>query len=112
MTTFQVRHWTFDNAVNNGTFMEHLEILLHSQDIDFDAADQHIMCFLHVVNTCCQNIIKEFTNVELADVPTAALTLTASPSNTSNVPSYEDAVKCDPVACGRNVVHVLQGSGQ
>ena len=107
MTTFQVRHWTLDNAANNGTFMEHLEILLRSQDINFDAEDWHIMCFPHVVDICCQHVIKEFTNVELADVPTVAPTLTAGPSNPSNVPFYEDVVKCDPVAHGRNVVHVL-----
>jgi hypothetical protein len=107
MTTFQVGHWTLDNAANNGTFMEHLEILLRLRDIDFDAEDRRIMCFPHIINICCQHIIKEFTNVELVDA--AAPTQTPGPSNAL---SYEDAVKRDPIARGRNVVHVLRASGQ
>lgn len=107
MTTFQVGHWTLDNAANNGTFMEHLEILLCLWDIDFDAEDWRIMCFPHIINICCQHIIKDFTNVELVDA--AVPTQTPSPSNTL---SYEEAVKCDPVAHGRNVVHVLRAFGQ
>ena len=103
MTTFQVGHWTLD--ANNGTFMEHLEILLCLRDIDFDAEDRHIMCFPHVVNICCQHVIKEFTNIELVNA--AAPTQTPGPLNLSNAPSYEDAVKRDPVARGRNVVHVV-----
>jgi len=67
------------------------------------------MCFPHVVNICCQHIIKEFTNIELADIE--EIRLTTLP-NLTNTPSYEDAVKRDPVACGRNVVRILQSSGQ
>jgi hypothetical protein len=87
--------------------MDHLAILLHSRDIDFDAKDWRVMCFPHVVNICCQHVIKEFTNVELVDAPAAAPTPTPGPSNPSNASSYEDAVRCDPIARGRNVVHVL-----
>ncbi|KIM78715.1 hypothetical protein PILCRDRAFT_56284, partial [Piloderma croceum F 1598] len=104
-----VRHWTLDNASNNGTFMQELGILLNSRDISFDAKDRRIMCFPHIVNICYQHIIKEFTNIELADIE--EIRLTTLP-NLTNTPSYEDAVKRDPVARGRNVVRILRSSGQ
>ena len=49
----QVGHWTLDNTVNNGTFMEELEHLLHKFNIDFDHLDRQIMCFPHIINICC-----------------------------------------------------------
>ncbi|KIM81085.1 hypothetical protein PILCRDRAFT_9113 [Piloderma croceum F 1598] len=67
------------------------------------------MCFPHVVNICCQHIIKEFTDIELADIE--EIQLTTLP-NLTNTPSYEDAVKHDPVARGQSVVHILRSSGQ
>jgi hypothetical protein len=68
MTTPQVRHWTLDNAANNGTFLEELKILFRECDIDFDHLDRRIVCILHVVNICCQHVIAKFTNVDLIDL--------------------------------------------
>jgi hypothetical protein len=89
--------------------MQELGILLNSQDISFDAEDRHIMCFPHVINICCQHIIKEFTNIELVDIEeTQPINL----PNLTNTASYKDAVKHNPVACGQNVVCILWSSGQ
>lgn len=106
MITFQVGHWTLDNA-SNATFMQELEILLHSWDIDFDTEDRRIMCFPHIVNICCQHIIKKFTNIDLIDDSEQIWM-----PNPPNALSYKDAVKRDPVARGQNLVHVMQSSGQ
>jgi hypothetical protein len=103
----QVGHWTLDNAPNNGTFMQELGRLLHSRDIDFDHLDRQIMCFPHVVNICCQHIIAKFTNVAFGDLNGVAQL--PSPANDQ---SFDDAVKSDPIARGRNVVRVLRSSGQ
>jgi hypothetical protein len=42
--SFQVGHFTLDNAANNRMMMQHLEMMLRFRDIDFDAADRKIMC--------------------------------------------------------------------
>jgi hypothetical protein len=96
MTIPQVGHWTLDNTSNNGTFMEHLEILLHLCDIDFNHMDRCIMCFPHVINICCQHVISKFTNLDLVDTPE----LTELSLDPVSAQSYDDAVRCDPVACG------------
>ena len=108
MTIPQGGHWTLDNASNNGTFMEHLEILLRLRDIDFDHMDRRIMCFPHVINICCQHVIREFTNLDLVDTPELA-ELSLDPVSAQ---SYDDAVRRDPVARGQNVTCVLRNSGQ
>ena len=104
----QVRHWTLDNAPNNGTFMKELGALLHSRDIDFDALDRQLMCFPHVVNICCQHVIQKCTDIELADAPEQIQVA----AHVGEPQSCEDAVKRDPIARGRNVVHVIRSSGQ
>ena len=106
----QVGHWTLDNAANNGTFMVELGILLRARDIDFDHEDRRIMCFPHVVNICCQHVIAEFTNIELADAVEQTPQLPAPNSATQQ--SFEDAVTRDPIAVGRNIVRSLRSSGQ
>jgi hypothetical protein len=105
-----VGHWTLDNAANNGTFLKELEVLLRSKGIDFDHLDRRIMCFPHVVNICCQHVISDFTNIELSE--TAEDFVAALPAAIPQRQSYEDAVKRDPVALGRNIVRVMRASGQ
>jgi hypothetical protein len=107
MIMFQVGHWTLDNASNNATFMQELEILLHLRDINFYTDDQRIMCFPHIVNIWCQHVIKKFTNIELLDDSEQI-----QAPNPSNPLSYEDAVKRDPITHVRNLVRVMWGPGQ
>jgi len=107
MTTPQIGHWTLDNAANNGTFLEELEILFHECDIDFDHLDRQIMCFLHVVNICCQHVIAKFTNINLVDLAHVAELPSAADGQ-----SFEDTISSDPIARGRNIVCVLRSSGQ
>jgi hypothetical protein len=88
--------------------MVELEELLLARDITFEAEDRRIMCFPHIVNICCQHAIKKFTDVSLADVPEQT-PVTLPPIDFQ---SFEDAVKRDPVALGRNIVRSLRSSGQ
>jgi hypothetical protein len=99
-----------DNGSNNGTLMEELGVLLRALNIDFDHLDRRIMCFPHVVNICCQHVICEFTNIQLAE--TAEDFVAALPADLPQLQSYQDAVDRDPVALGRNVVRVMRASGQ
>ena len=103
-------HWTLDYASNNGTFLHELAILLEARDIDFDAIDRRIMCFAHIINTCCQHVIASLTNVALAE--SAELSVGVLPSSIPAQQTFEDAVKRDLVALGRNIVCVLRSSGQ
>lgn len=68
------------------------------------------MCFPHVVNMCCQHLISNFTNVDLAE--TAAEFVAALPQGLPDRQTFEEAVKRDPMALGRDIVHVLRNSGQ
>lgn len=103
-------HWTLDYASNNGTFLHELAILLEARDIDFDAIDHRIMCFAHVINTCCQHVIASLTNVALTE--SAELSVGVLPPSLPDQQTFEEAVKRDPVALGRNIVRVLRSSGQ
>ena len=104
----QEGHWTLDYASNNGTFLHELVILLEAHDIDFGAIDHRIMCFAHVINRCCQHVIASLTNVALAE--SAELSVGVLPPSLPDQQTFEDAVKQDPVALGRNIVHVLRSS--
>ena len=110
MRILQIGHWTLDNASNNTTFMEELATLLRARDIDFDPIDRRIMCFPHIINICCQHVIADFTNADLAEASTEFVA--ALPPDLPDRQTFEEAVKRDPVALGRNIVRVLRSSGQ
>ena len=69
--------------------MEELAVILHARDIDLDPLDRRIMCFPHIVNICCQHVLKKVTN-------------TGTTVGTDR----------DPIARARNIVCVLCSSGQ
>ena len=83
-------HWTLDYASNNGTFLHKLVILLEARDFDFDAIDCQIMCFAHVINTCCQHVIASLTNVTLAE--SAELSVGVLPSSLPEQQTFEDTL--------------------
>ena len=101
----QGRHWTLDNAPNNGTFIQELGVILQLHNINFNPHDRCIMCFSHVINICCQHMINNLTNTVVVDGTQG--THLKNPAQ-----SYKDAVKHDLIACGQNIVHVLCSSGQ
>jgi hypothetical protein len=68
------------------------------------------MCFLHIINTCCQHVIASLTNVNLTE--SVKVFVETLPPGLLEQQTFEDAVKWDSVALGRNIVCVLQSSGQ
>jgi hypothetical protein len=90
--------------------MQELATLLQAREIDFNPLDHRIMCFPHVINICCQHVIADFTNIELAKA--AEEFVAALPPGLPDRQTFEEAVKWDPVALGCNIVHVLRKSGQ
>ena len=68
------------------------------------------MCFAHIINICCQHIISNFTNSDLAG--TAEDFVTTLPPGDPNQQTFEEAMRWDPVALGHNIFHVIQNTGQ
>jgi len=93
----EVRHFTLDNASNNGTMMEELKMMLTERDIVFDAEDRKIMCFAHVVDLCSGRVIRAASDG-------------VEPENDSSS-SDGDTTASNPIALARVVVWVIRGSG-
>lgn len=110
MRICQSGHWTLDNASNNIMFMEELAVLLQAHDIEFDPLDRRIMCFPHVISICCQHVIANFTNIDMAEA--AEEFISALPPGLPDRQTFEEAVVRDPMALGRDIVCVLRNSGQ
>jgi hypothetical protein len=106
----QISHFTLDNASNNDTFMVKLQNCLLERDHVFDHRDQRIMCFPHIINICCQHVINDFTDTTLAEA--ANVFVETLPPDVPDRQTFADALKRDPITLGRNIVQVLQGSGQ
>jgi hypothetical protein len=90
---------------NNGTFLEELEILYHGRDVPFRHAEMWIMCFSHLINICCQHVIRSLTNLDLQDDDTAdELLLNAS--------AIQVAASNDPIAKACQLVRAMRASDQ
>jgi hypothetical protein len=90
--------------------MEELGKLLRAQNIPFHSEDRQIMCFPHIINICCQHVISDFTNIELSE--SADDFFADLLPDRPHLQSFEEAIKRDPVALGRNIVRALWASGQ
>jgi len=90
-----------DNASNNTTMMQELEVLLEARDIPFDAADRRIMCFAHVVDLSSGRVVRA-----LADRAKAKNNDMDSDSD-----SDSESPPTDPIAHARKVVRAIRGSG-
>jgi hypothetical protein len=85
---------------------------LEARDIPFDHEDNNVLCFPHTINICCDHLIKEFTDVDLANEDEDTLALLANIPEAPHGQTFEDAVQRDPIALGRNIVRVIRSSGQ
>lgn len=97
-----------DNASNNGTFMQELEILLSERDIEFDARDRQIRCFPHIIHICVRHVIDSFSASTFEEI--AHNWVDIFPNNADRQ-RYAAAVKKDPIKRGRSIVIAVRGSG-
>lgn len=97
-----------DNASNNDTCLQHLESLLRSRDVEFDAHDRQIRCFPHVINVCVRHVTESFTKSTLEEI--AQEWLSAFPNGADRV-RYATAVQNNPVKKGRSIVTAVRSSG-
>jgi hypothetical protein len=57
-----------NNASNNPTFMAHLAILFRRRGItDFDAKNNYVCCFAHIINLSSQAVIKQMEKEDAND---------------------------------------------
>ena len=89
---FKTGHFTMDNASNNATMMQELEVLLDARDIPFEAADSKIMCFAHVIDLSSGRVIRALADpiADDGEVPPPLV---------------------DPITHARKVVRAIRGSG-
>jgi hypothetical protein len=95
----EVGHFTLDNASNNGTMLEEMEVLLGACEIPFDAVDCKVMCFSHIIDLSHKWLVLTVDNE-------------AHTSNDEHdYPSSDDeTVASNPIVHARSVVGVIQGS--
>ncbi|KAH7918398.1 hypothetical protein BV22DRAFT_1024651 [Leucogyrophana mollusca] len=83
-------------------------LLWEEREIHFDPDDNRIPCFPHIVNICVKHTIDEYTN---ADFTAIADTWVNMLGVRVNKEEYVAALRNDPVALGRDIVHVIRASG-
>jgi hypothetical protein len=103
-----VGHFTIDNASNNKTCMQELEIFLHAREVEFEALDRQVMCFPHVMHICVTHVIEDFTDTDLITISEAWTD--AFPDNEARK-AYAEAVGLDPIEMGCNIVQAIRVSG-
>ena len=89
--------------------MAELSRLLDRRDIPFDQHENRIMCFPHVINICCQHVLKEFTCLDHASTDEDDIADLPELGHTQQ--SWDDAVRRDPIALARNIVRTIRASG-
>jgi hypothetical protein len=106
--SFKASHFTMDNSSVNNTMMQEMERMYKEHDIDFDATDLQVMCYEHIVNLSSGCVVEEATSIAAVDF---GEDWSGPPlPNLVDQQSYDDAVACDPIALGRNVVRVIRTS--
>src|SRR6266511_2850320 len=53
-----------DNASNNDAAMMELEVILAEKNVKFDAREERIRCYPHIINICVSHIVKSLGKVD------------------------------------------------
>ena len=102
-------HFTMDNASNNSTVMAHLSLLLAERGIlEFDAEENYIRCFAHIINLCAQAAIKAMEKEDSRDVHPE----TDSDSDSDNGVPVRAPRRAGPIRRARKTVAFIRKSGQ
>ena len=108
-----------DNLQTNTKAMEELEILLRTREISFDAKEQRVMCFPHIVNIICQHVIAKMSHSTLPedveDVEDDEEDQSDSDTTDDSLPNANTraaAYARDPIARCRKIIVAIRSSGQ
>jgi hypothetical protein len=96
--------------------LQHLEKLLNDREIfSFDAKDNRIMCFPHIINITVQHVLKKMSSVEVPENDDDLEVLLAEPNADEGRgfgQSFTAACAQDPIARLRKIIMVIRSSGQ
>ncbi|KAJ7675195.1 ribonuclease H-like domain-containing protein [Mycena rosella] len=112
MSVLQMGHFTMDNASNNATFMTHLALLLAERGVlDFNAKENYIRCFAHIINLASQTVIrameKQDSHVQHSDTETES----ESDDDTPGL-AVRARRRAGPIRRARKTVAFIRKSGQ
>ena len=88
--------------------MQELEDLRRTRDVEFDAVDRHIMDFPHTIHLCVTQVLKSFTDTDLATIAGA---WTEAFPDEGEREMYIEAVRSDPIARGHDIIRAIRASG-
>jgi len=93
--------------------LQHLEKLLNDREItSFDAKDNRIMCFPHIINITVQHVLKKMSSVDIPENDDDSIGEPNADVGRGFGQSFADACAQDPVARLRKIVMVIRSSGQ
>ena len=112
----QSGHWTLDNLTTNDKMLEFLEKLFKEREIfSFDAKDNRIMCFPHIINIAVQHVLKKMSLVKAPENDDDFEDLIEK-SNTDEGRGFGQSFKAacaqDPITRLRKIVMTIRSSGQ
>jgi hypothetical protein len=90
---------------NNNTFMEELERILVHKGIQFNAQENHVRCYPHIINLCAQAVVASLSMTDFWD----------DDEKSEHPPEhqmFEEAIAHDPIGLARRVVVKLRSSGK
>ncbi|KAL6309508.1 ribonuclease H-like domain-containing protein [Sparassis latifolia] len=85
-----------DNASNNDIMMVELARLLTTRGVNFDAKDNQVRCFAHVINLCAQAILSSLSDTLIDEE------IVIDPLTKGEVQSFEQAAARDLIALDMN----------
>jgi hypothetical protein len=93
--------------------MQKLEMLFVEREIPFDAKQNQINCFPHIINIVAQHVIKKFSNSIAADANDAFIFEAQNPDPNCIAPeTFEDACASDPLGRICKIIVAIRASGQ
>jgi hypothetical protein len=93
--------------------MRELEMLFAEREISFDAKQNWINCFPHIINIVAQHVIKKVSNSIAADADDAFVFKAQNPDPNCIAPeTFEDACASDPLGRIHKIIVAIRASGQ
>jgi hypothetical protein len=94
--------------------MRKLEPLFKEREIPFDAKNNRINCFPHIINIVAQHVIKKISTSVAADADDAFIFERRNNVDLNRVPpaSFDEACASDPLSRVRKIIVAIRASGQ
>ncbi|KAF8531073.1 hypothetical protein JB92DRAFT_242654 [Gautieria morchelliformis] len=108
--TDKIMFITMDGASNMAAMMQDFEHLLMARFIDFDSANQQIICFPHCLHVTVTAMLRECTSTEALENPTGEFDLTEDDPVNPSSQTPTQALQHDPVAITRNIANTIRSS--